>query len=168
MSQDIIGFYRGRAVNQLGMSIKDVLAMSTDQLETDHHYIQWVFPLPEKSQMVPTSPVLTQSDIDEFRSDDSLRGTMVRVILKMLDFYGLQLTTLGIGKGSNFDVRAEDWITPKNHNFLRLTRIIRSMKLLGLEDWAKSLYDCLCEVYEEHKGTIGPLTKKFWDEAIEK
>jgi hypothetical protein len=168
-NQDIIGFYNGVSQNQIGMSIRDVENMDYDQMENDHYYIQWIFPLPEKSQAVPTSPVLTKGDIEQFREDEKLRHTMVKMILKMLGFYGLKLNTMyeeSIVKGDDFKERVKNWITPKNHNFLRLTRMIRSTKLLGLDAWANALYSCLCSIYEEYGNIIGSTTKKFWDEAI--
>ena len=38
----------------------------------------------------------------------------------------------------------------------------------GLTILAKKLYNCLCDIYEDNKNTIGPVTKQFWDEAIKK
>ncbi len=172
MSNDVIGFYKGAATNQVGMTIQDVQQMDATQLEEDHHYIQWIFPLPEKSLAVPTSPVLRQADIDEFRGDIGLRSTMLRMALKMFDFYGLECgggESYGkIVKADDFDEKAQNWLTPRNHNFLRMSRLLRSMKLLGLEGLAKNLHKCLCGIYEENKITIGEITKQFWDEAIEK
>jgi len=165
---DIIGFYKGTAKNQEGISISDVLAMDDQDLERCHTYIQWVFPLPEKSKAVPSSPVLRQADIDEFRSDIDLQDTMEKVLKKMLDFYGLAMDVSRIIPIWAFMKKSENWLTPRNHNFLRLTRMIRSMKLLGLEHWAESLHDCLSRLYKDegYKGIIGPVTKQFWDEAI--
>nr|WP_326031588.1 hypothetical protein [Vibrio cholerae] len=57
----------------------------------------------------------------------------------MLDYYGLQRV------GSTIDVRdelaphAHYWLKPKNHNQLRITRMIRSLYLLGNEEIAESL-----------------------------
>ena len=171
MSRDIIGFYRGDERNQVGETIDDIFKMSMNELEKDHCYIQWLFPLPEKSKAVPTAPVLCEADIQDFKSDESLQMKMAKATMKMLSFYGLTINGGDeslIVKGSNWEERSKEWITPRNHNFLRLTRMIRSLKLCGMETWAKALHNRLCKIYEENSGTIGPLTKQFWDEAIEK
>jgi len=180
MKKDIIGFYKGTITNQKGTGIEDVYAMTYDELEKDHYYIQWIFPLPEKSRAVPDSPILRQSDINEFRNSYELKGKMLKITLKMLDFYGLKIgegeLKGKIVKADNFEKRSKEWLTPYNHNFLRLSRIIRSLKIIGSTSdcpsgvtvLSKKLYDCLCNIYEENKGIIGPVTKQFWDEAINK
>lgn len=170
MANDIIGFYEGRKKNQVGMSIDDVRGMNNEELETDHHYIQWIFPDTEKSMAVLTSPVLSQLDIDTFLENAELQITMLEMFAKMLTFYGFRLEIGGreMRKGYNFEERAKEWITPRNHNFLRLTRIMRSMSLLGQKELAKTLHNGLCEIYEDekYKKTIGPITKEYWDESI--
>jgi len=173
MTNNLIGFYEGNATNQVGMSIGDIFDMTDEQLEDDHHYIQWMFPLPEKSLAVPTSPVLTQSDIDIFRNDFGLRGKMLKMVLKMFKFYGVESGKGEKDKGvimkaNNFEKKAKNWLTPHNHNYLRISRMLRSMTILGLEHMAKRLHLCLCGIYEENKGVISPTTKQFWDEAIER
>ncbi len=172
MSKDIIGFYKGAATSQKGLYVSDVDDMTNEQLESDCYYIQWIFPLPEASKAVPDTPILRQADINEFRESYELRGAMLKMALKMFDFYGFKVrdgeSTGKIVKADNFDERSKEWLTSRNHNFLRLTRIVRSTKLLGLEGLAKNFYNCLCEIYEENKGIVGPYTKQFWDEAIEK
>ena len=180
MSKNIMGFYKNTATNQKGISFEDIYSMTNEQLEENHYYIQWIFPLPEKSRAIPDSPVLRQTDIEQFRNSYELKGQMLKMALKMFNFYGLKIGE-GKSKGKivradNFEERAKEWLTPHNHNFLRLSRIIRSMKLLGsdpeqpsgLTILAKKLYNCLCDIYEENKEIIGPVTKQYWDEAIEK
>lgn len=167
MSKEILAFYQGRGWNQEGIGIDQMLAATDEQLERSHTFIQWMFPLPEKSKAVPESPVLTAEDRGQFLYDVGLQDNMVKCTMRMLKFYGLNINGAeGIVKGANWEERSKEWIKPKNHNFLRLTRMIRSLKLCGMEHWAECLHDCLCKIYEEHKGVIGPLTKQFWDEAI--
>ena len=60
-----------------------------------------------------------------------------------------------IVKAMNWEDQSQNWLTSRNHNFLRLSRIMRSLKLCGLERWAKAMHSCLCEIYEDHKGVIG-------------
>ena len=124
---DIIGFYKGSAINQVGMTLQDIRGMDNKQLEEDHHYIQWIFPLKEKSKAVPTAPILCQADIDEFKGSYHLKQAMTDMVVKMLHFYGMTLTSKGIVKISSFDERSKEWITLRNHNYLRLTRMIKSL-----------------------------------------
>lgn len=173
MANNIIGFYEGREKNQVGMSIDEIREMDDKKLEKDHHYIQWIFPDTEKSLAVPTSPVLSQLDIDTFWEREDLQRILIEMFSKMMDFYGLNFyksskKEFAVEPGKNFEKRAKEWITSRNHNFLRLTRIMRSMVLLGRADLAAALQKCLSDIYEDekYKKIIGSTTKQFWDEAI--
>jgi hypothetical protein len=88
----------------------------------------------------------------------------------MLSFYGLQLATSDdaphITKGATFTARAPNWLTPHNHNYLRLTRIIRSLDLLGRRDLAVALQSALEGIYLDFPDKIGPDTIRFWRSAI--
>jgi len=177
MSKDIIGFYQGVVRNQEGYSINDILKFSDEKLEDNHCYIQWIFPLPERSKAVPGSPFLRQADINEFNDSGVLQSKMIELFYRVAGFYGLgvqidpeteAMTIKVMPSDGLFEKKTANWLTPHNHNFLRISRIIRSLKLAGLEQWAQGFYKCMCEIYENNKTTIGPVTKQFWDKAIEK
>lgn len=184
----ILEFYRDNEPNQEGLFLSDIIKFNDEQLEDNHCYIQWLFPLKEASSCVPGSPVLTEEDIEVFTSHPmtteemgenlKLRGKFIDAFYLMIHFYGLRLeiskdempklTNLFIAIDPNtFDSKSKKWITPKNHNFLRITRILRSLILLGHESSANMFYKCLCEIYEDHKDIIGSTTKQFWDESME-
>jgi hypothetical protein len=60
-----------------------------------------------------------------------------------------------------------NWLTPANHNFLRLTRIMKSMTLLGLRSCAQALLACLEQLYRGEAGkTIGSRTMRYWRDAV--
>ena len=60
-----------------------------------------------------------------------------------------------------------NWLTPNNHNFLRLTRIMKSITLLGLKPLAHALLDCLEARYAGEAGiTIGARTMQYWRAAV--
>jgi hypothetical protein len=164
---DIISFYEGKIKNKSGLSIDQILNMDDEELEKNHTYIQWLFPLQEKSREVPSSPVISDFQVNEFKNNREVRNVFIDVIEMMMEFYGLHISAFEIEKGNNWEERSKNWLTSKNHNFLRLTRIMKSLMLLGYTDCAKALYNCLCEIYEENKEIIGPITKQYWDEAVE-
>ncbi len=68
--------------------------------------------------------------------------------------------------GPNFDRRAADvWQAP-NHNWLRITRILRSLTLLGLADRARALYERLEAFYTRHQFPIDADTFGYWTRAV--
>ncbi|RGO63357.1 hypothetical protein DXB08_32620 [Hungatella hathewayi] len=85
---------------------------------------------------------------------------------KMLDFYGLERRNGTIIESSSFLVKAERWMTGYNHNFLRITRILKSLILFGLNEEASSLYKALSALYLKYPGRINDESFMYWTEAI--
>jgi hypothetical protein len=166
MSQ-LLDFYRGDATDSEGRRLRDLWTWDDDALEAVHDFIQWLFPLPEPSQFNPNAPLLTQEDIAGFRADEALRANLRRSFDRILTFLGLAWDSEGhIDKGPNFMVRVHDvWMYP-NHNWLRITRILRSLSLLGMEDDALQLYDCLSLFYELREFPILESTFRYWTVAV--
>jgi hypothetical protein len=74
----------------------------------------------------------------------------------MIKFYFLN--------GRGFD----KWVTPHNHNFLRITRILKFLRILGWDGWADSFWyyiENTLLVSPEYSAIIGEETIKYWKEA---
>jgi hypothetical protein len=167
MNDTLIAFYSGKGMDAAGRRLEDVWRFSSEELEEKHDYIQWLFPLLEPSAFNPRAPVLDAGTIARFRADSSLRRNLERSLEVMLDFYGLELTGERIVRAGNFGERSANWLTGFNHNFLRLTRILKSLSLLGLESRAEQLFACLEEIYATHQRVISERTMAFWRKAVE-
>lgn len=166
----IIRFYSEKDPDACGRKIEEVWRWDDAHLETTHDYIQWLFPLRVKSRFNRNAPVLTGEAIDVFRRSASLKMSLRRSLLLMLDFYGLQLSelangTIHIKRAHDFTTKSHNWLTRGNHNYLRLTRIIRSTKMLGLEACSFALFECLAQIYEEYPEAISAETFRHWKRA---
>ncbi len=141
-----------------------------DDLERHHDYIQWLFPLPEASGANAHAPLLTQEDISAFTSDEALQKALLGSFQLMLQFYGLDLSERGpeitITRGAEFASRRRVWLTRGNHNFLRISRILRSLTLLGLGSYALAFLKSLEEIYGEEATSIGDTTIEYWRRAV--
>jgi hypothetical protein len=169
-SEAIIRFYSGISTDACGRRLEEIWKWDHVRLEVVHDYIQWLFPLSVRSQFNPDAPVLTDHTVEVFRWDSSLRMRLKRSLKVMLDFYGLQLLELDDGsihikRAVNFAILSHKWLTPGNHNHLRLTRIICSLKILGLETYSTALFNCLTEIYESYPEKISPITYQYWSDA---
>jgi hypothetical protein len=164
----LIGFFRGGADNY-GRTLDGILAWDDAHLEEVHDYIQWLFPLPEPSSFHPEAPALDPETIAAFRADSALQARLHAAFVRMLSFYGLQLGRQGVVRAEGFREKSYGWLQPGNHNHLRLTRILRSLRLLGLEWEADSLFECLSAIYKEEavsaRPRISARTFRFWKEA---
>ncbi|XP_068120688.1 opioid growth factor receptor-like [Hyperolius riggenbachi] len=110
------------------------------ELEMNHNYIQWLFPLRERGVNPYASP-LTPHEIQVMRSDDVIRRRLLQSYKLMLGFYGIMLLDENTG-----DVwRAENWmerfhnLNTNTHNNLRITRILKCLGELGYEHFQAPL-----------------------------
>lgn len=167
MSQ-LVDFYRGQALDTEGRRLEDIWDWSDREFEFVHDFIQWLFPLPEPSQFNPDAPLLTRNDIAAFQSDEQLRLNLRKSFERILTFLGLRQDADGaILEGENFAARTADvWDYP-NHNWLRITRILRSLTLLGLEPQAQALYRRLETFYRSRRLPIPEDTFRYWSRAVQ-
>ncbi len=69
--------------------------------------------------------------------------------------------------GQNLASRAADiWESP-NHNWLRISRILRSLILLGLDREARAFYDWLEAAYRNRRFPIDSDTFGYWQRAVQ-
>ena len=161
----LIAFYLGKGADDRGRRIDEIWKFSHEELERVHDYIQWLFPLAERSAFNPGAPLLDDETIARFREDEVLRGNLEQSLRVMLDFYGLAIAGHEILRVPTFGARSRVWLTPHNHNFLRLTRILKSLSLLGLGQRATQLLTCLEEIAELRPGIISEETLRYWRTA---
>jgi len=161
----LIAFYRDGARDDRGRTLAAILAWDDDQLEAVHDFIQWLFPLPERSGANPSAPVLDGETIGTFHATPAMRERLRGAFERTLRFYGLRWNGAAVERAENFRERAQKWLWPGNHNHLRLTRILRSMLLLGLEAESKALFHALNGIYREFPDRISSRTHAFWSDA---
>jgi hypothetical protein len=173
-SSEILAFYSGRSTDPRGRRLLDIQQWPDDLLESNHDFIQWMFPLLEPSSVHPEAPILDHETIREFKAHPELQENLRKSFQRMLAFYGFQLNAQGglaICRRPDFADQSANWLWPGNHNHLRITRIIKSLRLLGLEPEAKAIFKCLSELYAEETGRgiprITATTFQFWSAAAE-
>ena len=162
----IVGFYGGERPDDRGRHLATIQAWPDNRLEAVHDYIQWLFPLPERSAFNPDAPLLTEADIRAFQESAALRERLLASLRRMLAFYGLVLDDADgdprITPALDFPRQPHDWLHAGNHNLLRFTRILRCLTLLGLPRHARALLACLERLQREHPDAIGPVTMRYW------
>ena len=165
----IIAFFEGSGTDGSGRLLSDVLQFDDRRLEQVHDYIQWLFPLRDRSGANPLAPTLSEEDVAAFRTRAELRAALSRGFQRMLRFYGLSFDGTAIVPNAGFALRKEDWLCRGNHNHLRLTRIMLSLHTLGLERECRALFECLAKIYDgaEFGGRerITVETFRYWEAA---
>ena len=144
----ILDFYNGKGLGS-GRTFHQVLDLSDGDLEGNCDWVQWVFPLPEPSKMQPQSPVATQDDFNAIAEDPVLK---MRVLA-------------ALGRCIQFLDRTTQWRQAQDHNHLRITRVIRCLCFVGLNDEAFEF----CEYAKHEVGKlVGKETIWYWEEALKR
>ncbi|KAL4625045.1 opioid growth factor receptor-like protein 1 isoform X2 [Arapaima gigas] len=131
-----------------GVYIEEILTQwrgDYEKLENNHTYIQWLFPLREQGLNFYAQE-LTQDEIKEFQGSREARRRFLQAYTLMLDFYGIKL----LDKSGNVS-RSSKWqdrfqhLNESQHNYLRITRILKSLGELGFEAFKMPLVRLLLE-----------------------
>jgi hypothetical protein len=145
----IASFLSGEGADGQGRSHGEILAYDDRTLEARHDFIQWLFPLPEQSRAVPGSPVLTPADIEAIHASDVAQRNLRAAAARMLAFY-----------------RDNDhWLRSHDHNHLRITRIVKSLRLLAGDGAADAFRSAILERVEAKAAPINAASLAFWSEA---
>ena len=110
--KDLIAFQKGTGKDQSGRTVRNILAADDNFWEETHNYIQWLFPLKTRSGFNLLAPVVRHPERFETPY--------------MVDVY--QRFRLFLDNST--------WKEFHNHNQLRITRGLRSLRLFGYQELA--------------------------------
>lgn len=172
VTDSLLSFYDGTGTDSEGRTLDEILAWSDDRLESCHDYIQWLFPNDRPSAVNPDAPLVTALHREQFARRTILRQNLLQSLRRMLKFYGLKCVAEKSGarilRSAQWDVRKENWLTSHNHNHLRITRILISLRLLGLPEYAVAFFAELYPIcHADGGGAISETTYAFWQAAIQ-
>ena len=142
----IVGFLEGKTPDHRGRILAMLLQQTDHQAEATHDYIQWLFPLDEPSRSVNGAPVLTALDIDEIRESSFAKTNLAESARWFLGFLE----------------RNNHWITKYNHNHLRITRVIKSLRLLASDKAADEFRDKVLALAGDNLNLIDQKARGFW------
>ena len=142
----IVAFLGGVGPDSHGRLLSDIWAFTDVEIERTHNFIQWLFPLAEASLSVPGSPTLTSDEIVTLR----LSVTAKKSIVESADWYTAFLS------------RNSHWKAKYDHNHLRITRAIKSLRLLVSDDEANRFRDGVFALLGEDGDLIGEKALSFW------
>lgn len=145
----ICDFLEGASPDNLNRSLGDIWSFDDKKIETVHNFVQWLFPLDEQSSANPDAPVLSAADIDEIRQSTTVRQNLLQSAKWYLNFLS----------------RNSHWIRSHDHNHLRITRVIKSLRLLHSDLEANKFKQCVIETVARSEEDVSVITRNFWDRA---
>ena len=141
----IVDFLNG-GVDHQGRTHAFILEQGDQWLEDTHDYIQWLFPLDELSGSKRASPVLDDEAIILIQSSDKAKQSIRLAASRMRKFW----------------MRNQHWVTRYNHNHLRITRAIKSLRLLVSDDDADQMKQWLVSNLGPNINVIDPKAISYW------
>lgn len=173
MNSHIILFYlnqMSKTGKKNGYLFDDILQWNDEQLEQVHDYIQYLFPLKEKSQYNKNAPLLTDIDINQFKNNPLLRKNVRKALHKMLSFYGIKKIVNTTKFNYQWNGKKIQWLSLNNHNYLRLTRIMKFLIIIKMEYESIQLFIALCNIYHSDYNSkqlkISQNTMKYWKDIF--
>ncbi len=159
LNSELLAFYGDKGHTPSGYTREQVLGWPDRDWEIHHDFIQWIFPTDQASMYNSDAPVLDAATITRWRADHMLLDRLRQSFDRWLKFCGIVCTSEGLA----FDRPNPDVWNRQNHNWLRITRVLRSLTLLGLTDEAQSFFALLTTV----RTKIDRTTWSYWDGACQ-
>ena len=145
----IKSFIEGLEPDPMGRTFDNILSYNDADIENVHNFIQWLFPLDEPSQAVAGSPVLSGTDIKEIRASNTAKINLLHASEWYLGFLE----------------RNRQWVTMYDHNHLRITRVIKSLRLL-IGDWEADEFRAkVFTLLGDEKSKIDLKALSFWTKS---
>jgi hypothetical protein len=162
----LIEFYEGSGFPYDWEDI--IYRWDNDRMESCNDYVYWLFPLPESGDS--DVPLLTNEDIEKFKEDFDLMDRVEQSLKKFLEFLGLSLVRFDklwlVAKSHEFSDRRVVWTT-FNQNWLRITRVLKFLKLIGRDDLANAVFSCLNQLRDRDGIARSGNSFSCWKEAIQ-
>ena len=145
----IVSFLDGEGTDAAGRTVQDILAFGPIELERHHDYIQWLFPLAETSAAVPGSPVLSAADTEAIRTSGRAQANLAASTERMGLFYD----------------QTDHWMRAHDHNHLRITRIVKSLRLLSGDRPAERFRSRILARVEASRAPVNAQARSYWAQA---
>jgi len=145
----LVDFLKGAGPDGAGRTVFEVVALDDRSIERIHDFIQWLFPLDEPSGANRHAPVLTAEDVAEVHASGLAQIALAAATDRMAAFYQ----------------RNGHWLTPYDHNHLRITRIIKSLRLLRGPGEADDFRRLILSLDEAAGRPVSVGSRRYWSEA---
>ena len=99
--------------------------------------------------------------VEKVKDDEVIKANLLMATERMQRFYGIGAFYYNVN-------RIKEWAKPYDHNLLRITRIIRSLRLFGLNDQSRIFYFAVLEAVNRTGCSDNPEFKKslmYWAKA---
>ena len=141
-------FLLGKEPDFKGRMIDEIWDFTDIQIEGNHDFIQLIFPLNKKSQSSFHGYFLDSENlVNELKESTEIKENILKSSKWFLSFLK----------------RNSHWKSRYDHNQLRITRVIESLRLLVGNDEADNFYKSVLELCSDVK--LSKTTLDYWSKA---
>ena len=144
-------FHEGKAPLANGHRRDTLLFLSDEEFESNHGFIQWAFPTNEKSTSNFTAPTLDLESAIWLAENSGFVTFLENMTVRLLEF--LQ--------------RNRHWVKSHDHNHLRISRAIKSIRILHSYELANWFYERVLEFAGNAEETM-PKAYAIWAQKLSK
>ena len=132
-----------------GRTLDEIWSYSDNEIEGTHDFVQLVFPTNKPSQATFNKLFLNdQALIDKLKNNPKVINNLEKSAAWFLTFLS----------------RNDSWQKGHDHNQLRITRVIESLRLLVSDEAADEFYKAILRLVKDPT-ILNSTTLKFWEEA---
>ena len=136
-------------VDHAGRTHAFICDQSDDWIESTHDFIQWLFPIEDERNRGASIPDLTDEEVEMIKESEKAQKSMLLSASRMRRFWS----------------KNQHWVTEHDHNHLRITRCIKSLRLLVGDEEAQKMKVWLSSVLGPNAKLISKSSLKHWKEA---
>ena len=142
----IIDFLIKSGTDTQSRHLNQILDENDEYWERTHDFIQWLFPLTEPSRSVRNAPVLTHDEIKQIRESETAQANIQRSVIRYKEFLA----------GST------KWRSGYDHNHLRVSRVIKSLRLLVSDEAANGFKYWVAGQLGDQIDSIHAESRRHW------
>ena len=144
---DLLNYLEGTGTDHRGRTLEFLLEQDDEYWERNHDFIQWLFPSSQKSMAVPNSPVIRPAEINAIRESEVALENLKRGTLRFIQFLSNETRWRGV----------------YDHNQLRISRVIKTLRMLLGDTEADQFKNWVVETLGRNYENINQKTRQFWE-----
>ena len=132
-----------------GLTRSQLLHIDDNEFETNHGFIQWAFPTPERSLHNLDAPILDLSDAIWLAEQEGVTSFLEAMTERFLHFLSDN----------------KHWVKAYDHNHLRISRAIQSLRILHSWDLSHWFYEQVTNLCGNHLSEMANAVT-HWDRNV--
>ncbi|GAD79113.1 opioid growth factor receptor-related protein [Vibrio ezurae] len=157
-------FMLGHHLDHKQRNIEQIWSLDDFWLQHDREYIQWLFPIDTPSKFQPLVPLVCSSTRDYFLTCKVLQKAQRRSLHIMLNFYDMQIKNGAVVPKNKLSIHEQSWLNDDDHSHRCITRIIRSLTLLGQQDLGRQFQEGMLDTAIKY-GKTREESLNYWRNA---